>query len=112
MIFLIFSPAKLAESVEKMSLDTTSSENSNSVNQVDKTFLNKSPLICSESPYTTWSKLKENSADNLLKRQSSGNNNTTTFLSTIVSSFPHLCVKKSCLIFQPALSLILPLILP
>lgn len=72
------------ESVEKMSLDTTSSENS--VN-VDKTFMNKSPLICSESPYTTWSKLKEDSTENTLKRQSSGNNNTTAFTSSIVSTY-------------------------
>ncbi|XP_065216209.1 uncharacterized protein LOC135842599 isoform X2 [Planococcus citri] len=69
------------ESVEKMSLGTTSSENS--VSHVEKTFMNKSPLICSESPYTTWSKLKEDSVENVLKKQSSGNNNTT-FTSSIV----------------------------
>lgn len=68
-----------------MSLGTTSSENVNSVNHPEKIFNSKSPLICSESPYTTWSKLKGDSVENILKRQSSGNNNTTVSSSAIVS---------------------------
>lgn len=81
---------KHLESVERMSLDTTSSENSNSahqINKMEKTFINKSPLICSESPYTTWSKLKVDSDENILKRQSSGNNNTAILSSSTVSFF-------------------------
>ncbi|KAK6644331.1 hypothetical protein RUM43_000598 [Polyplax serrata] len=43
----------------------------------------KSAMTCSDSPFTTWSKIKKNSNENLqLRRHPSGNNNTTDDAST------------------------------
>lgn len=43
----------------------------------------KNAMTCSDSPFTTWSKIKKNSNENLqLRRHPSGNNNTTDDAST------------------------------
>lgn len=53
-------------------------------------------MACSDSPFTTWSKIKKNSNENLqLRRHPSGNNNTTDDGTNICSEINNASAVKS-----------------